>query len=264
MCIIIFEALRHQYCICCMLTDSCRLSCINNAAVAILERENQSSQTALLCNAEALCHALQQQTSFAQSGCTVHLLPKCQLASSPVGLMTTPQGQAGMGPGAGAGAPGHGGTDPAPAGGLAGTSPEAAAASQGQARTTPASAEGRVVTSPEAAAAASGQAGASHIVALPQAPSLVLSSRGAVLLVVSVQLKTGYLKAASGEALAEDQTVKQLVSEVSPRKHTSYTHMWPVEVLTTVSQAACTPDTRTSMHFLLKHHLSFCMVTEAC
>ena len=148
----------------------------------------------MLCAADALRLALQQQTSLAHSGCTIHLLPTHSPLQTPAGLASTRLGQAGPKPKA----PGN--SSP----GQAAISPAETPSSLGQAASGPMA----PVTSP-------GQAGISSLASVSQSPSLVMSSRGAVLLVVTVQLKTGYLKAACVEALAYDKAVKQLIMEVT-------------------------------------------------
>jgi len=104
----------------------------------------------LCCAAEALHHALQQQTSLTISGCTTHLL-----------------------------------TDPNPAADLAGLVP-----------------------------LPSGPAQAGPVPARALFPSLVMSSRGTALLVVSVQLKTGFLRLAAACGAAQDQDLLQQLKQV--------------------------------------------------
>ncbi len=104
----------------------------------------------LCCAAEALHHALQQQTSLTKSSCTTELL-----------------------------------TDPKPAADLAGLVP-----------------------------LPSGPAQAGPVPARALSPSLVMSSRGTALLVVSVQLKTGYLRLAAGCGAAQDQDLLQRLKQV--------------------------------------------------
>ena len=53
-----------------------------------------------------------------------------------------------------------------------------------------------------------------HLSHRPQSPSLSMHSRDAELLVVSVQLKTGYMKVGLGKAVALDKEVVQLLKQV--------------------------------------------------
>ena len=60
----------------------------------------------------------------------------------------------------------------------------------------------------------SGPAQASPVPARALSPSLVMSSRGTALLVVSVQLKTGFLRLAAGCGAAQDQDLLQRLKQV--------------------------------------------------
>ena len=121
----------------------------------------------VLCYAaEALHHALQQQTSLTTSGCTTHLL-----------------------------------TDPNPPSDLAGLVP-----------------------------LPSGPAQTSPVPARALAPSLVLSSRGTALLVVSVQLKTGFLRLAAGSGAEQKQDLLQRLKKVHNSSCSDTTAIKPVSV----------------------------------
>lgn len=104
----------------------------------------------LCCAAEALHHALQQQTSLTTCGCTTHLLTPPNPAANLAGLVPLPSGPA--------------------------------------------------------------QAGPVPARALP--PSLVMNSRGTALLVVSVQLKTGFLRLAARSGAEQNQDLLQRLKQV--------------------------------------------------
>ena len=104
----------------------------------------------LCCAAEALHHALQQQTSLTTSGCTTHLLTPPNPPADFAGLVPLPSGPA--------------------------------------------------------------QAGPVPARALP--PSLVMSSSGTALLVVSVQLKTGFLRLAAASGAEQTQDLLQQLKQV--------------------------------------------------
>ena len=104
----------------------------------------------LCCAAEALHHALQQQTSLTTCGCTTHLLTPPNPAANLTGLVPLPSGPA--------------------------------------------------------------QAGPVPARALP--PSLVMNSRGTALLVVSVQLKTGFLRLAAMSGAEQNQDLLQRLKQV--------------------------------------------------
>lgn len=120
------------------------------------------------CGAEALHHALQQQTPLNQSGCTLGVTPNlgANLAKPSATL---------------------------PGRDHAGTASEVSSADLGQNH-----------KAGLRAAALSG----------PKTPLLIMSSRGAKLLVVSVQLKTGYMRVSSGDMSLADKEMTQLLRQV--------------------------------------------------
>ena len=136
-------------------------------------------------HAEALHLALQQQTLLAQSGCTL------EVASKP---RVTRLNQATPSPAL-------------PTDAQTGTTPNLAGTTRDPASTA------SVVDSPTLGQVA--LAGPFRTApAGSNSPLLTMGARGANLLVVSVQLKTGYLRINCGEGLIEDIDMTQLLKQV--------------------------------------------------
>lgn len=127
-----------------------------------------------VCHAEALHHALQQQTSLAQSGCTLEVKANPQANLPNLAKPSVP-----------------------------GFSHSLAAGTPDVHQEAPAGLHHTALVGPNQTALAG-----------PKSPLLVMSCRGAELAVVSVQLKTGYLRISCGRGLAQDKETLQLLNQV--------------------------------------------------
>ena len=155
------------------------------------------------CGAEALHHALQQQTPLDQSGCTLEVTPNlgANLAKPSENL---------------------------PCHAHAGTASGVSSADLGQA-----------------------QAHGLHETALtgPKSSLLIMSSRGAKLLVVSVQLKTGYMRVSRGDLALAETDMTQLLKQVCKHCHClAYKHLVALFCLDLFSFVSLTTDIRTYDH----------------
>ena len=140
-----------------------------NSCIIALEVESSTLNTQhRICHAEALYHALQQQTSLANSGCTL-AVTESPKANSPNLAKASATG------------PSQSRSDGEPA------SDVHQRAALGLYQTAP---------------------------ARPKSPLLVMSSRGADLIVVSVQLKTGYLRVSCSAEMAQDSEINQTLKQV--------------------------------------------------